>query len=414
VTRATSHTCRAPPEPRGACTANGDTGAVTRERAVSVLGYGLFVVVLGVPDGALGVLWPSMRQSLERPLADLGVVVLVGAACYVATSASTGWVIARFGVPRTVVVAATTATVAFAGWSVSSTWAIVLGFAALLGAARGWVDSGVNAHAASVGSVGGLGVLHATYGLGATLGPLLVTGALAVGAGWRPVLGVLALTGVGLSVGAVRLRHAWAPLVVRSTDDADHVVVRSRPRVALPATLLVFFCYTAVEGATGAWAFVLLTEGRGLGRGLAGVAVASYWGALTGGRLLLGWRGDRVGAPVVLRASWAVAFGGLVLLGTAPSAIAALGLPLAGLGFAAIFPVLVALTPARVGYTRAPKAIGLSIAAAGLGGPSLTALAGAFAAAYGVGAIGWVLVGAGAVLAASEVALARLAPLGPV
>lgn len=384
---------------------------MTRERAVALLGYGLFVVVLGVPDGGLGVLWPSMRHSLDRPLADLGLLVFVGAACYVVTSAVTGWIVARFGVSHTVLVAVTIAAVAFAGWSMASWWSLVLLLAGLLGLARGWIDSGVNAYTAQVGTVGQMGVLHAMYGVGATLAPLLVTGALLLGVGWRPVLGLFAVVTACLLVVAVRARHAWSPLVVDTDRANDGLQPRAPARVAVPATLVVFFCYTAVEGATGAWGFVLLTDGRGLGRGVAGVAVASYWAALTGGRLLLGWRGDRMGPPRVLRASWLVALGGLLVLWVAPTPLAPWGLPIEGLGLAAIFPVLVALTPARVGPDRAPKAIGLSIAAAALGGPALTALAGVVASAYGVEAIAVVLVAAGGALAASELALARLAPV---
>ncbi|HEY7138229.1 MAG TPA: MFS transporter [Acidimicrobiia bacterium] len=384
---------------------------MTRERAVALLGYGLFVVVLGVPDGGIGVLWPSMRHSLDRPLADLGLLVFVGAACYVATSAVTGWVVTRFGVSRTVLLAVAVSTLAFAGWSVASLWGLVLLLVGLLGLARGWIDSGINAYTAHVGTVGQMGVLHAMYGLGATLAPLLVTAALVLGVGWRPVIGLFALLSGCLLVGAVRIRRAWSPLVVDAGNANDELQPLAPARVAVPASLVVFFCYTAVEVATGAWAFVLLTDGRGLDRGVAGVAVASYWAALTGGRLLLGWRGDRVAAPLILRASWAVALGGLLLLWVAPTPLAPFGLPIEGLGLAAIFPVLVALTPARVGPDRAPKAIGLSIAAAALGGPALTALAGAVASAYGVEAIAVVLVAAGGALAASEIALARVAPV---
>src|SRR5690348_4813075 len=244
----------------------GNTGRVTRERAIALLGYGLFVVVLGVPDGGLGVLWPSMRHSLDRPLADLGLLVFVGAACYVVTSAVTGWIVARFGVSPTVLVAVTIATVAFAGWSMASLWGLVLLLAGLLGLARGWIDSGVNAYTAQVGTVGQMGVLHAMYGFGATLAPLLVTGALALDVGWRPVMGLFAVVTACLLVVAVRVRHAWSPLVVDTDHENDDLQPRAPARVAVPATLVVFFCYTAVEVATGAWAFVLLTDGRGLGR----------------------------------------------------------------------------------------------------------------------------------------------------
>lgn len=33
-------------------------------------------VVLGLPDGGLGVAWPSMRGDFDRPLGDLGWIVV--------------------------------------------------------------------------------------------------------------------------------------------------------------------------------------------------------------------------------------------------------------------------------------------------------------------------------------------------
>jgi fucose permease len=171
------------------------------------------------------------------------------------------------------------------------------------------------------------------------------------------------------------------------TADGNTGVVDPTPPpsvMALPLTLATFVVYTGLEAATGAWAYTLLTEGRGVSRAAAGAAVATYWGALTVGRLGLGAVGHRVDAVAVLHASCALTAVGLLLLWADPAGTGAAGLPLAGIGLAAMFPILIALAPDRLGADRAPRAIGLSVGAAALGGPAFIAIAGVIAERSGI------------------------------
>src|SRR5205823_12502887 len=127
---------------------------------------------------------------------------------------------------------------------------------------------------------------------GATLGPLLVTGALALGLGWRAayLTGVVVMAGLLLGFTLTRRKWGWAS-EPRPGEDL------SAPRDSLPwalliATLGTFFVYVGVEAGNGAWTFSHLV-GMGSSQALAGVTVSVYWGALTAGRLLMAGLGPR-------------------------------------------------------------------------------------------------------------------------
>ncbi|MFO1068536.1 MAG: hypothetical protein U1E14_08440 [Geminicoccaceae bacterium] len=74
------------------------------------------------------------------------------------------------------------------------------------------------------------------------------------------------------------------------------------------------------------------------------------------------------------------------------------GLMLLGLGHAPVFASLISLTPPRVGTAHADNAIGFQVAAAALGGATLTALAGLAARSAGLEVIGAAIVLFGVVL----------------
>jgi fucose permease len=113
-----------------------------------------------------------------------------------------------------------------------------------------------------------------------------------------------------------------------------------------------------------------------------------FWAGLTAGRFALAVASDRFAAALVLELSCLLVMVGSGLLWLLPGTLAVIGLPIAGLGAAAVFPVLVALMPRRVGQARTGQAVGVSIAAACFGGPVAVALFGLLAAHLGVGVLG--------------------------
>ena len=359
--------------------------------------FAVAFVVLGLPDFGHGVAWPDMRADLDRPLAALGALLTTMSLGYLLVAMGTGRLASRWTVEGLVLRSTLSSATGLALIAVAPSWPIVLLGGALSGAGAGGMDTGFNAAVALRADGRLMGLLHAGYGVGAAIGPLVVGVSLATGAGWRPAYAVFALASLLLV----------APLLGRSLGDAPAQQPMGSPRgVVLPC--LTFAVYVALEVTVGQWAFTYLTEERGLGELAASVCVAVYWIGLTIGRLWLGLTGHRVPAERVL--TWAVtAMVGASLVLWLGGAAAPLGLPLAGLALSTVFPLLMLLTPERVGHERAAAAVGWQTAASSLGAAGGPAIAGVLLDAIGVSAYGPIALTLSVALAIAVTAL-RSAP----
>lgn len=362
-------------------------------RALAVA-LGAFVM-LGLVDGALGVAWPSLRTTFGRGLADLGVLLAFLSVGYLVASLGYGTLHARLGTgvllgSGSVILAAGVAGIAFA-----PQWGVVATAAVLIGLGGGLVDTGMNAHAALAFDVGSINLLHASYGVGATLGPAVITISLVRDGLWRGGYAALAVLAVVSSLAIWTRRSRWTGAKPDQSGDSASV----GGRLARFLLLMLFFLYTGLEVATGQWAFTLLSEGRGVGTAAAGTWVAVYWAGLTVGRFGFGIAGDRFPPSLILNSSMVVALLGVAWLWLDPRGLGAIGLPVAGLGLAAVFPTLVSLTPARIGRAASTRNMGYQLAAANIGAAGVPWILGIAAENRGLEALGLGLFVTGALLA---------------
>ena len=340
-------------------------------------------VMLGLVDGALGVAWPSLREAFGRGLSDLGVLLAFGSAGYLTASIGYGVLHSRYGTRALLVLGSGLLVVGVAGIAIAPMWLSVAAAATMIGLGGGLLDTGMNAHAALSFDVGSINLLHASYGVGATLGPVVITVSLLSSGVWRAGYAFLAVMQVLSWVAIWRRRARWARAESDSSEDLPTIGRGAR----LWLLLMLFFLYTGVEVATGQWAFTLLSEGRGMGTAAAGVWVAVYWGGLTVGRFGFGVVGERLSSRRVLDASMVVALVGISVLWLDPIGIGPIGLPIAGLGFAAVFPTLVSLTPARIGRTASTRTMGYQLASANIGAAGIPWALGLLAEARGLMAL---------------------------
>ena len=377
----------------------GSRPAGRRVVAVAVAAF----VVLAMPKAAFGVAWPTVAGDLGREIADLGAILAVYSGGYFIGTLSVGWVVRLAGTGLALSGAAAGLVVAVIGYAAAGTWLVLIGAAALLGIAGGIVDAGINAHVALHHSPGVMGWLHAGFGAGSAAGPALVTGLLAVGAGWRPgfwvVAGLQALLLLALAV----TRSEWEGPV----PGRPRVRIGRQPIVLL--TLIVFMLYVGLEVAAVQWGFTLLTEGRGIGTWVAGLSITGYWIALTGMRVGLGIAGARTPpAPVAAAAALATALTTGLLwwspwVWVGPFAMVALG---AALG--PIFPLQTVLTPRRVGAEATTTMVGFQMAAAALGAIVIPGGLGPLVSWWGVGVVPPVLFVTALGLVAADAAARRV------
>lgn len=340
-------------------------------------------VLLGLIDGALGVAWPSLRQFFDRDVAELGLLLAFGSVGYLFASSGYGRLHVRFGTGNLLIAGTALMFLGACGYAIAPVWGVVAISAVLLGVGGGLVDTGMNAHAALAFDVGSINLLHAGYGVGATLGPLVITLSLLATASWRWGYAAMAVLQLAIVAAVWSRRGGWAGEEAVASGDGPPTA----GRWPLLSFLALFFLYTGAEVATGQWAFTLLNEGRGMSTAAAGTWVAVYWGGLMVGRFVFGVVGERLTPSRTLRGSIAVSLIGVGALAWDPAGLGVLGLPVAGLGFAAVFPTLVSITPARLGRERSTKAMGYQLAAANLGAAMVPWVLGLVAGVRGLEAL---------------------------
>jgi fucose permease len=372
-------------------------------------------ISLGLPDGLLGVGWPAIRDDFGVPTAAVGFMLAVGTAGYLTSSVAGGFTIARLGVGRLLTASTVIAASALTGYALSPSYVVLVCLAFLLGLGSGAVDSGLNAYAASAFGPRHMNWLHAFFGFGVALGPLIMTGVLQAGLSWRWGYGVVAGAQVLLAVAFGLRVAAWADRPVDTgPDPVPAVPVRSRDTLTLPAvwvSALSFAIYVAIEMGAGLWAFLLLTDGRGLSVAAAGICVSAYWGSLFAGRIVFGLVAERVGSRLVLTGGVAGMLAGTVLVAVpAPATVTVAGLMIIGFAAAPVFPLMTLTTADRVGAAHADRAIGLQIGAAGLGGAVIPAGIGVILDRFGSVWLGPTLVVAAVLLLALHLLSRRSRP----
>ena len=371
-------------------------------RLTFVVEFAAFVVILGIPDGALGVLWPAMRLSVHRAVGDLGYLAIAGTILYLLGGLAYAWLAGRASNSALMVAACGTSAVTAAAWAVAGTWALLLLAFGGFGIGRGALDAAVNAGSAH--QIKRLGWLHAGWSVGGATGPLLVA-ALAGVASWRLPVAIVAVAAVVVTTGAIAANR------FPSYDEAPAPLTSGSAPLPWRQTAVLlgaFAAYTAAEIGPCAWGYVYLSEDRHVSTLVAATMVALFWVALTAGRIALGLRGESVASATVLNVSCGLLVIALAVLWVAPTAVAWLSLPLAGLSSAPVFPVLVNVTPAVVGRDGAHRAIGLAIAAAAIGGPAAVFAEGLIVNAASVGSLAPTMLALAAMLLIPVAALQRV------
>ena len=363
-------------------------------RTRSLLSFLAFLgfVSLGLPDGLLGVAWPAIRSTFDLRLDALGALLVTFTAGYLASSFSSGRLLARINVGTLLALSCAATGVSLLGYALAPAWWMMVALALLAGLGAGAIDAGLNTFAATNFSPRLVNFLHGFYGIGATVGPWLMTGILQTMGRWQWGYAAVAASQLALAACFAATYRSWPAGPGPAEATPAHPTSTAAATLRLPAVwrnMLLFFIYTGIEAALGIWPYSLYAEARGVSMVTAGMWVSGYWASLTAGRFLLGAFAGAIAPQRLLQ----LCVGG-VLLGAGiiwlnPGSHSGLiGLAIAGLAAGPVFPTLIATTPARLGEAHAANGVGFAIAAAVLGQSLIPAVAGSVARNLGLESIG--------------------------
>jgi fucose permease len=358
-------------EPRSSLAA----GATTWVRNGTPL---VLFVTLGLPAGVIGVAWPQMRASLDAPLAGLGLLLAAFTAAYFVASAGSGYLGTRLETAVLVATGCGLAAAGLLGLGLATAWWMVPIVSLLLGGGCGLIDAAANSHTSLNRGVRFMGWLHASWAVGAALGPLVVVASAGETGSWRAsfIVVAAAFLAVGLLIGY--RRHDWSDTAADADRPSGHTLEQRSSRLRALALLIGLFVLGAgLEGTAGDWSYTQLTAGRSMSTGLAGLGASLFWAGLAGGRVAMGLLGNRIAPDRLLDISVGVSAVGAVAFWLLPPLGSALiALPILGAAVSVIFPLLLSITPTRVGAGMTSHAVGYELAAGTLGGGGLPALTG--------------------------------------
>ncbi|MFI7453566.1 MFS transporter [Nonomuraea sp. NPDC049714] len=355
------------------------------------LAYAVFVLV-GLSAGVAGVLLPAQMADYGVDKPTIGITFFTFSAGFMLAGSTAGPLVHRFGT-RLVLIAGGGAYVLAALYTgVRPPFAAFLAVQVLAGYGTGLLESVLNVFLARLPSATTLlNRLHAFFGVGALLGPLLAVWMLRF-MPWPAVWVVLALVCVPLVAGFVLVYpkrdddgmiHEPSPATpVRSGLLAT--VMRS-PAVLLACAFLAV--YVGLEGGVGSWGFTYLVGEHAQSELTAGYTVSGYWLGLTAGRFLISPIATRIGSTTT--GMTYACLGGVAaaigLVWLAPVAgVAAAGFVLLGFFLGPLFPTAMAVVPYLTEPRLVPTAIGVMNGLSVAGSAGLPWLAGAVAQGAGV------------------------------
>jgi fucose permease len=331
----------------------------------------LAFISLGLPDSLLGSSWPLMHLSFGVPVGSAGFLAIIVSTGTILSSLLSHRLIRRFGTGAVMVGSVSLTAVALLGTSLAPSFWMLVVLAIPMGIGAGAVDSGLNAFVAKHYAAKHMNWLHCFWGVGAMLGPILISALTKSGFGWRSGYFSIAMLQVALVALLLFSLPMWRQFEPRSAQETTEKKAKRAPLLAplraagAKYAMATFFLYVTVENSFILWGASYLVKVKdNLPEDAAGW-VSLFFVGITVGRALSGILSTKLDSEKLIRLGIFLVLGGIVvLLLPLPAVVAPAALLLIGFGLAPIFPAMLHLTPVYFSKEDTQASMGLQMACA--------------------------------------------------
>lgn len=341
----------------------------------------LAFISLGLPDSLLGSAWPSMYQELGASVSWAGIITMIIAAGTIVSSLASDHLTRKLGAGKVTAISVGMTAVALFGFSISNSFWLLCLWAVPYGLGAGSVDAALNNFVALHYPARHMSWLHCMWGLGASIGPVVMGWAVAGGLKWNGGYQTISIMQVVLTAVLIFSLPLWRKMqkshAVKTGDDSEVSEKNPGSHYTLPQlvrlrgvkeVLICFFCYCALESTAGIWAASYCTLYHGISPERAARWASLFYMGITAGRFVCGFITMKVNDRNMIRLGQVVTAVGIVciLLPIGGNVLFA-GLILVGCGCAPIYPSIIHETPINFGADLSQSVIGVQMAAAYVG-----------------------------------------------
>jgi fucose permease len=364
----------------------------------------LAFISLGLPDSLLGVSWSLMQSEFGAPLETAGLLFMTIAGATIISSFVSGAVLNRFGTGIVTFVSVLMTACALLGFHFAPSLFWLFICAIPLGLGAGAVDAGINNYVASHYKAHHMSWLHCFWGVGATLGPVIMAQNISGQHSWRN--GYLAIAGLQFALVVILFftLPLWNKVAGNNNSNPTNELENTNSTVTekqkplqirgVKFALISFLFYCGAEATMGLWGSSFLVNVKDLSVEVAAKWVSLYYAGITIGRFITGFITLKIGNRTLIRIGQIIALvGAAFLILPLPSAFSLVGFIMVGLGLAPIFPCMLHETPTRFGQEHSQTIMGYQMAVAYTGSTFLPPLLGFIAARSTIGIFPFVITG---------------------
>lgn len=345
-------------------------------------------ISLGLPDSLLGSAWPIIQVDLAVPLSGAGLISMIITGGTIVSSLLSNKLINIFGTGKVTCISVAMTALALLGFSAAPSYIWLCLLAIPLGLGAGAIDSALNNFVALHYKASHMSWLHCFWGVGATVGPVIMSVFLTNGSSWKNGYKSIAIIQFSIVALLIITLPMWRKIEKsdnQKTSYSEEKQEKINP-LKLPGAkfvLLAFFCYCATEMTTGLWASSYLVNYKGISPDIAARWVSLFYAGITLGRLISGFATAKFENYMLIRIGQIICIlGALIFILPLPSTFSMIALILIGLGCAPIYPSMLHDTPNRFGEAASQSIMGFQMACAYIGSTIAPPLLGILASRF--------------------------------
>lgn len=339
----------------------------------------LAFISLGLPDSLLGSAWPAIYEEFNVPVSYAGAIFMIISAGTIVSSLQSDRLTKLLGTGKVTAFSVLMTAAALWGFSISKSYWMLILWAIPYGLGAGSVDASLNNYVALHYKSRHMSWLHCMWGVGASVGPYIMSYALTNGHKWNIGYRYISYIQLGLTIILLMSLPLWKNAV--KSDDAQtesaaennksEKPLKIKDIIKIPGTkqvMLMFFCYCALEQTAGLWASSFLVLKHGLDVDTAASYGSLFFIGITVGRALSGFVTMKLNDNKMIRLGQSIILLGIIIM-CLPfgDKVALAGLIIIGMGCAPIYPCIIHSTPDNFGADKSQAIIGVQMASAYVG-----------------------------------------------